>query len=64
MGGIEKAISYAIRAGGFREAARHYPRAADTFEAAAEVNSARVSRALEQAMGERWRAPPVRIPGQ
>jgi len=64
MGGIEKAVEFAIRAGAFSAAARDFPQAAETFLAAADVNSARSKRALEQAMGERANAPPVRISGQ
>lgn len=49
--GISRAIELAVRAGAFSVAARRYPAVAETYLAAAEVNSARAKRALDEAMG-------------
>lgn len=40
---VERMIHFAVRAGAFRRAAAQYKDAAETFMAAADVNSARVA---------------------
>ena len=47
---IEKALFHAQRAGAFRAAKRSYPDSAETFEAAANVNSAKAERWLNEAL--------------
>lgn len=43
MEDVERLVFLAVRAGAFRAAARDYPEAAETFTAAADLNSARAA---------------------
>jgi Holliday junction resolvase len=61
---LERLIAYAARAGGFRATARKFPDAAETFMAAAELNSAKAATlAAEIAMAGPGKVPSDRIGG-
>lgn len=49
---LERMIAYAVRAGAFRAAARDYPDVSGTYQAAADINSAKAATLAGQiAMG-------------
>lgn len=61
---VERLIFHAVRAGAFRAAARQFKDAAPTFEAAADVNSAKACRLADEiAKPGPCRASGVRIGG-
>lgn len=59
---VERAIEFAVRAAAFRQAAKSFPRAAETMVAAAAVNSAKCKIALRDVVAGHGNAPASHLP--